>query len=40
MSQFIIPDFIKNADVNKIHKRMRDNLPNDIDKSEVLMFGI
>ena len=34
MSQFIIPDFIKNADVNKIHKRMRDNLPNDIDKSE------
>ena len=34
MSQFIIPDFIKNADVYKIHKRMRDNLPNDIDKSE------
>lgn len=34
MSQFIIPDFIKNEDVNKIHKRMRDNLPNDIDKSE------
>lgn len=34
MSQFIIPDFIKNKNVNTIHKQMRDNLPKDIDVSE------
>lgn len=34
MAQFIVPDFIKNKNVNTIHKQMRDNLPNDIDTSD------
>lgn len=34
MAQFIVPDFIKNKNVDSIHKQMRDNLPKDIDVSE------
>lgn len=34
MADFVIPDFLLNQDDETIHKRMLDNLPDDIDKSE------
>lgn len=34
MAEFIEPSFLQNQDVDVIHKRMLENLPSDIDKSE------
>lgn len=32
--EFTIPDFLENSSEDEIHKKMLDNLPEDIDKSE------
>ena len=34
MAEFVAPSFLDNQSVETIHKRMLNNLPNDIDKSE------
>lgn len=32
--EFVLPDFLQDCDVDSIHKRMMDKLPDDIDKTE------
>lgn len=34
MDEFVIPDFLKNCDIDTIHKKMLSKLPDDIDKTE------